>query len=277
MARIRTIKPEFWTSEKVVECSRDARLLFIGLWNFSDDHGIHPDSVKRIKMEIFPGDFDIDAESIRRMIDELSIHCLIRRYSVDGEDFLKVEGWDKHQKIDRPTYRFPLPIDDECTCLQEPLDEHSTSDHPRKGMEGNGREWKGMDLSTPHGVDVTFPPDGNADQPPDDENDNAKPDRIPVQQVVDLYHELLPELPKVQKLTEARRGYIRQRWREDLPDLSHWRNFFNHIRKSDFLMGKSPGANGKPPFVADLEWLTKPANFAKIAEDKYHRPLRAVR
>lgn len=108
-------------------------------------------------------------------------------------------------------------------------------------------------------------------------DDKPKPDRVPVQQIVDLYHELLPELPTVQKITDTRRGYIQQRWREDLPDITHWKNFFAHVRRSEFLMGKSPGSHGKPPFRADLEWLTKPANFAKIAEDKYHqRPLRVV-
>jgi hypothetical protein len=39
MARIRTIKPEFWTDEKVVECSFEARLMFIGMFNFADDKG----------------------------------------------------------------------------------------------------------------------------------------------------------------------------------------------------------------------------------------------
>jgi len=42
MARIRTIKPEFWVSEQVGECSPNARLLFIGMWNFCDDRGVHP-------------------------------------------------------------------------------------------------------------------------------------------------------------------------------------------------------------------------------------------
>ena len=32
MPRIRTIKPEFWTDEKIIELSLPARLLFIGLW-----------------------------------------------------------------------------------------------------------------------------------------------------------------------------------------------------------------------------------------------------
>ena len=39
MPRIRTIKPEFWTDEKVGECSIPARLLFIATWNIADDRG----------------------------------------------------------------------------------------------------------------------------------------------------------------------------------------------------------------------------------------------
>lgn len=103
--------------------------------------------------------------------------------------------------------------------------------------------------------------------------DGEKPKRqpVPIAAIVDLYHAKLPELPKVEKLTPARRGYLQQRWREDLPGLDQWGNFFDHVRLSKFLMGKSAGKDGKPPFRADLEWLTKPANFAKIAEDKYHR------
>lgn len=53
MARIRTVKPEFWTDEKVVECSISARLLFIGLFNFADDKGCLERSPKRIKMQVF--------------------------------------------------------------------------------------------------------------------------------------------------------------------------------------------------------------------------------
>ena len=48
MARIRTVKPEFWTSEQVAECTPIARLAFIGIWNFCDDNGIHPASIKRL-------------------------------------------------------------------------------------------------------------------------------------------------------------------------------------------------------------------------------------
>lgn len=101
MARIRTVKPEFWSSEQVMNVSREARLLFIGLWNFADDAGRTVDSAKTIKAQIFPGDDDVDAETVRRWIDDLSTNDLVRQYEVDGKAYLWITGWN-HQKIDRP-------------------------------------------------------------------------------------------------------------------------------------------------------------------------------
>lgn len=106
MARIRTIKPEFWTSEQVMECSPLARLLFIGIWNFCDDAGNHPASAITIKALVFPGDA-IASEDIRGMLDELSASGLLTFYSASGKRYLHVNGW-AHQKIDRPTVKFPL-------------------------------------------------------------------------------------------------------------------------------------------------------------------------
>lgn len=83
MARIRTIKPEFWTSEQVMTCSRDARLLFIGMWNFADDAGIHPASPVRLKAQVFPGD-DISTNALRALVDELKGAELISEYEADG-------------------------------------------------------------------------------------------------------------------------------------------------------------------------------------------------
>lgn len=105
MARIRSIKPEFWTSEQVMECQPLARLLFIGLWNFCDDAGNHPDAEKTIKALIFPGD-DIDSATVRRLLDELSAHGLLSFYEHEGKRYLHVSGW-KHQKIDKPTVKYP--------------------------------------------------------------------------------------------------------------------------------------------------------------------------
>lgn len=108
MARIRTIKPEFWTDEKIVECSFEARLMFIGMFNFADDKGNLVRSPKRIKMQIFPADM-IDCEPL---IKELSQAGLISEYSVSGVEYIHIDGFSKHQKINRPSATtIPTPED----------------------------------------------------------------------------------------------------------------------------------------------------------------------
>ena len=135
MARIRSIKPDFWTSEQVMECSPNARLMFIGMWNFADDHGRMPAAPKTIKAQIFPSD-EIDAQNVRRMIDELSSNGLIRIYEVDGKEFLVVTGWH-HQKIDkRQPAKYPEPPPEDSTNVRR------TVSTDLRGSEGIGEERK---------------------------------------------------------------------------------------------------------------------------------------
>jgi hypothetical protein len=70
MARIRTIKPEFWQDEKVGKLSILARLLFIGMNNFTDDENIIIGNASYLKTIIFPHD-DISESVIKSCIDEL--------------------------------------------------------------------------------------------------------------------------------------------------------------------------------------------------------------
>lgn len=107
MARIRSVKPEFWTADQIMEISRDARLLFIGLWNFCDDAGIHPASEKTLKAEVFPGD-DLTSADVRRMVDELQANDLLIEYEIERKTYWQVTGWH-HQKIDQPTFKHPTP------------------------------------------------------------------------------------------------------------------------------------------------------------------------
>ena len=116
--------------------------------------------------------------------------------------------------------------------------------------------------------------------PPDGEPADKLPD-CQHQAVIDLYHQQLPTLRRVEVWNDARKGYLRQRWREVAAELSKdkptsggavldWFNdFFGHIQKSRFLVGKVSGKDGRA-FTADLEWILKPSNFAKIIEGKYH-------
>lgn len=111
MARIRSVKPEYWSSEQVMACSRDARLLFIGIWNFADDLGHIPNAPMTLKAQIFPGD-DLTVENVRGLLDELSTNSLLSSYRVEGKEYFSITGWH-HQKIDRPQKpKYPIPLDD---------------------------------------------------------------------------------------------------------------------------------------------------------------------
>ena len=91
MARIGSIKPQFWTSEQIADCSPNARLLFIGMWNFCDDGGNHPASPKTLKAEVFPTD-NFGAETIADLIGELILNGLLIEYEVDGKRYWHVTG-----------------------------------------------------------------------------------------------------------------------------------------------------------------------------------------
>jgi hypothetical protein len=149
MARIRTIKPEFWTSDQVVECSIPARLLFIGIWNFCDDGGNHPYTPKTIKMQVFPGD-DFTTQDIESMLAELMANKLIVRYTADGKQYLHVTGW-KHQMIKKAAYKYPVFTASYAKSTPPVPHQYPTSTPPVPHChppEGNGRdvERNGMEV-----------------------------------------------------------------------------------------------------------------------------------
>lgn len=90
----------------------------------------------------------------------------------------------------------------------------------------------------------------------------------PHKAIIDLYHEFLPMCPRVRTWTDARAALLRQRWREH-PDLDWWRGYFSYVAESSFLTGRTHGKDRRP-FLADLEWLIRPAQYARVHEGKYH-------
>jgi len=92
MARIRTIKPEFFTSEDIVALTPMARLLYIALWCESDKRGRMAWKPKTFKMRYVPGDScDIDA-----LCDELVGGGLVILY---GDGLAYIPGFEKHQHV----------------------------------------------------------------------------------------------------------------------------------------------------------------------------------
>ena len=101
----------------------------------------------------------------------------------------------------------------------------------------------------------------------------------PHQSLIDLYHELLPTCTQVREWNEQRKKLMQSRWREKLADgkyadlesgLAYWTKFFRYVAKSDWLTGRCDPSPGRKQFVASLEWLIRPSNFAKVVEGNYH-------
>lgn len=93
----------------------------------------------------------------------------------------------------------------------------------------------------------------------------------PHQMIIELYHTILPELPRVEVWNNKRSSMLRQRWNEDekRKNLSWWERYFHRVKASDFLTGKVENRKGSSPFLADLEWLIRPSNLPKVIEGRY--------
>lgn len=247
MARIRTIKPEFWTDEKLSECSLSAHLLFMGLISFADDDGRMEYQPARIRMQIFPCGRVAHGELIE-CIRELSERSVIRLYTVDGKDYLDIPNFRKHQKINRPT-QSKLP------GFSGKLSENSVSAHGGKGKERKGsiRDYVPVDEST-----------GSSEKKP---KANGL-DRNLEQQILDAYHELLPDLPRVRDWNDRRHrklaARIRERAAKGADKVDYWRRVFDKAARSDFLCGRKTDWR-----CSGLEWLLEPKNFTKLIEGAY--------
>ena len=124
---------------------------------------------------------------------------------------------------------------------------------------------------------VDLPPEPPACNEEKDQGSRMPP--CPYDRIVTLYHEILPELPRVATLTSKRRSWITARWRSvcttekvasQADGLDLFRGYFSLVRKSPFLMGmKQPGKGHSRTFKADLEWLMNESNFTKVVEGKY--------
>lgn len=105
MARIRTVKPEFWKDEELALLPRDIRLFYIGLWNEADDEGRSRANPAYLKGALFPYDDDFNVIRALQSLDQLN---KIQLYESDkGEELLVVRHLNNHQKIDK---RYPSKL-----------------------------------------------------------------------------------------------------------------------------------------------------------------------
>lgn len=109
---------------------------------------------------------------------------------------------------------------------------------------------------------------------------HTRPGEIPCphKRIIEVYEAILPELPRVRVWRTQQAADLRARWREKLREgkfsdeesgVDYFRRFFGYVRRSEFLMGRRSGRDGRT-FRNSLAWMVKAKNFDGIVDGKYH-------
>ena len=114
-------------------------------------------------------------------------------------------------------------------------------------------------------------------------------DKLPtwMQSVVDLYHEILPELPGVRVMDKARDQALRDFWDwvmtskrvDGTPRATNteqalaWiRDYMNRARNNDFIMGRGPKSPEHQNWVCSIEYLLSSRGMKKVIEETKDTP-----
>ena len=153
MARIRTIKPEFFTSADIVDLSPLARLFYIGLWCEADKAGRMAWNPKTLKLRYLPG----DGCDVQGLADELVSAGMLVIYQVDGKPLAEIPSFTKHQVINNREAESCLPAPptvDACLTRESGV----KAEGRKEGKEREGREGKDASRET---ADSTRSPKGS--------------------------------------------------------------------------------------------------------------------
>lgn len=159
MARIRTLKPTFFTSRSLSKVSIAARMTFAGLWCHADDTGRGSADPAILKGALWPHDAEVTEEVVLDHLHALAETGHIAHYEVDGDPFFQVARWEKHQASSYRTGKaqHPAPADgtpisrDSTTSREKPRP--VVRNHP--GEDGSGWDGMGVGLDIGPGISLT--------------------------------------------------------------------------------------------------------------------------
>lgn len=140
MARIRTIKPEFFTSEDIVSMTPLARLFYVSLWCEADREGRFEWKPKTFKLRYLPGDNCDVVELAKELIDA----GLVEIYEAEGKTYACIPSFTKHQVINNRESESTIPAPNSETKVDAPSTREprvkAEGKEGRKGREGNATE-----------------------------------------------------------------------------------------------------------------------------------------
>lgn len=242
VARIRTIKPEFVESESIGKLSRDARLLFVLLWTIVDDEGRSRASSRFLASRLFPYDNDA-VDLIGMWRDELVAGGHVRLYECEGDTYLDIPKWLKHQKIDHASKSRLPAFSEDLASPRETVAPHTLD---------LGPSTKDLGPRTIQGANAPGPP---------------------LHEAVEIYNTVAEQhgWSKVQRITPARKTALTARLRE-CGDLDGFRHAMTKAGASGFLTGRVGRSREHESWRPDFDFLMTQRAFTKLMEGKYDDP-----
>ncbi len=225
MARIRTIKPDFFKHEDLAELPAMTRLLFIGLWTQADRAGRLEDRPKRLKVEIFPyEEYDIESG-----LKDLETQGFIVRYDNSGR-FIQISNFSKHQQPN---------IKEKESTIPAPCSDGTSITGKGKGMDiGNGEQEGGGSACAPAmpAAQFEFSDDG---LPPITLSSN-RPSYAPTLEDAAKYFEMIRAPDRMRKFFEH---YESNGWRDAQGrPIAHWQSKANQWVTKDLEKEKTTAA-----------------------------------
>lgn len=274
MARSRNIKPGFFTNDILCELNPLARLLFSGIWTLADREGRLEDRPKKIKAEVLPYD-TVDADSL---LGSLETAGFILRYKVNDIAYIQVVNWCKHQNphIKEGASTIPAPCESGASTMQAPCD---TPPKPEQAGLIPDSGFLIPDSLHTSPAELTKCRTGNVSTVV-----HSKPERLPPcphQAIIDAYHTVLPELPRVKLLPEKRKTAIAKVWGFALTSkkndgsrrattaeeaLQWFGEYFERARANDFVMGRGQRSLGHENWESDLDYLLSDKGLKQVIE-----------
>lgn len=297
------VHTSFWTSSTMRDLSEDSRLLAIYL--LTSPHGTIA-GVFRLPDGYACDDLQWDAQRVQSAFTELRQRRFACRCEVT--QWVWIINHFEWNPLDNPNQKKAANkianlIPSTCTWVEEFFKTCGPIFQPEGAPQRNPFGTVPQTVSEPfrnqeqeqeqkqnQETPATSAPEPSIDQPVPSDLPAAPPagaddvQRCPVGTLINLYHELMPLNPRVKVVSEVRKKAIRARWKEAAlltakpfgystraQGLEAWRRFFEICAESAFLTGRAKAEPGKPPFVADIDFIFSPSGFAKTLENKYHR------
>lgn len=152
MARIRTVKPDFFRHEGLYNAEQSSglplRVAFSGLWTAADREGRFRWAPKQLKLDCLPYD-EVD---FSRVLDALATCGFIVKYTSDGKEYGFIPSWHQHQVINNREKASDLPAPNNVNDLTREARDDDASATPLVQVQGEGkgreREGKGREGET---------------------------------------------------------------------------------------------------------------------------------